>query len=89
MTLIGENAELRPAALSYVKPSEYRRSVEDFITRALALLDAAREDREALTIADEWFACCDCITTETGTDDRKKRYRELRRAAIDKARGDG
>ena len=47
----------------------------------------ARKDREALTIADEWFACCDCITTETGTDDRKKRYRELRRAAIDHVRG--
>jgi hypothetical protein len=34
--------------------------------------------REALTIADEWFGGCDCITTETGTDERKTRYWALR-----------
>lgn len=32
----------------------------------------------ALAIADEWFGCCDCITTEWGTDERKKEYWRLR-----------
>lgn len=54
---------------------------------ALALLDAGRKDREALVIADEWFGGCDCITTETGTDERKRSYWALRRAALDQARG--
>ena len=32
----------------------------------------------ALAIADEWFATCDCITTETGGDALRRRYREIR-----------
>jgi hypothetical protein len=56
----------KPAAPSPVPASPVRDEVERM--------------REALAIADEWFGCRDCITTEYGTDERKKRYWALRRA---------
>ena len=48
LTLLHEDTVIRPAAMSYVKPSEYRRWVELRLDDVLALLDAARKDRELL-----------------------------------------
>lgn len=55
MTLIGQHDEIRPAALSYVRPTEYRQSAEHLITRLFDALAAAehelervRQERDAL-----------------------------------------
>jgi len=48
LTLLHEDTVIRPAAMSYVKPSEYRRWVELRLDDVLALLDAGRKDRERL-----------------------------------------
>ena len=56
---------------------------------ALGAADTARLDAEALAIADEWFGCCDCITTEFGTDERKRRYWALRHATRTEHGGEG
>jgi hypothetical protein len=55
---------------------------ERIASRLVALTERATRAETALAIADEWFGCCDCITTEYGTDERKKRYWQLRRAAL-------
>lgn len=45
MTLLSEDTEIRPASLSYVKPSEYRMSAENLIARLYDALETAQRER--------------------------------------------
>lgn len=55
LTLVHEGPGIRPAAMSYVKPSEYQEQVNDLLTRAAALISllsaevAAKETEKAVT----------------------------------------
>ena len=101
LTLLHEDTVIRPAAMSYVKPSEYRRWVELRLDDVLALLDAGRKDRERV----DWLehqseygrVALDTNNPEFDNSEPKytvyasakggRKFGDTLRAAIDQARG--
>lgn len=94
MTLLHEDTEIRPAAMSYVKPSEYRRYAEAKLDELLALLDAGRKDRERVDALQRLAETDDLALWVRDNNwcvevvDAEQKYRGASlRAAVDRARG--